>query len=292
MDLSIAALALTSAFLHPFWNLLVKDNPYPEGAFLALIALHSVLGGLHALAIGANLLSAIAVWPLLLVSAAGELLFGIGLVATYRRGDLSVYYPIIRSSPLFIVIVSAGVLGQRYSELLLAGIGLVLLGAFFLQYRRGARLLHDPLAFSTAVLAMMGSGTYSLADAQALQAIEPAVRFFWVELIVAPCLAFYFALTKPSSRGLGVHLFAGWRVTPGRFLAAGVLAYASYLLILMAYRLGGDVAAVTSVRQASIPISVLLGALVLREAHLPARLLWSLVLATGIVVIMAAPAPR
>jgi drug/metabolite transporter (DMT)-like permease len=292
MDLGIAALVLASAFLHPFWNLLVKDNPYREGAFLALIALHSVLGGFHALAIGASLLSAIEVWPLLLVSAGGELLFGIGLVATYQRGDLSVYYPIIRASPLFIVIVSAGVLGERYSALLLAGIGLVLLGTFFLQYRRGARLLHDPLAFTTAVLAMMGSGIYSLADAQALQAIEPAVRFFWVELMVAPCLALYFALTKPRSRGLGVHLFAGWRVTPGRFLAAGVLAYTSYLLILMAYRLGGDVAAVTSIRQASIPISVLLGALVLREAHLPARLSWSLVLAAGIVMIIAAPAPR
>jgi drug/metabolite transporter (DMT)-like permease len=291
MDITVAALALTSAFLHPFWNLLVKDNAYPEGVFLALIVFHLLLGGLQAIATGADLLSAIEVWPLLLLAAVGELLFGINLVATYRRGDLSVYYPIVRSSPLFVVIVSATVLGERYSALLLAGIGLVIVAAFFLQYRRGARLLHDPVTVVTAMLAMVGTGVYSLADARALQTIDPAVRFVWVELLVAPCLAVYFAFTKPAGCGWRTHLFAGWRLTPGRFLAAGVLAYGSYLLILMAYQFGGDVAAVTSLRQASIPISVVLGGLYLREASMLARLFWSVVLAVGIVVIILAPQP-
>ncbi len=189
------------------------------------------------------------------------------------------------------MIISAAVLGERYSALLLAGIGLVIVAAFFLQYRRGARLLHDPVAVVTAVLAMIGTGVYSLADARALQTIDPAVRFVWVELLVAPSLAIYFAFTKPAGRSWRAHLFAGWRLTPARFLAAGVLAYGSYLLILMAYKFGGDVAAVTSLRQASIPISVVLGGLYLREASMLGRLFWSSVLAVGIVVIILAPQP-
>ena len=81
---------------------------------------------------------------------------------------------------------------------------------------------------------------------------------------------------------------ASWRQRPGCHLAAGVIAYASYLMILTAYQLGGNVAAVTSVRQASIPISVLLGGLYLREASMGLRLLWSLVLAGGILIIITA----
>jgi hypothetical protein len=67
--------------------------------------------------------------------------------------------------------------------------------------------------------------------------------------------------------------------------AAGALAYTSYWLILTAYSLGGEVAAVTSVRQASIPISVLIGGVLLREGAVFRRLGASLLLAAGIVTI-------
>jgi drug/metabolite transporter (DMT)-like permease len=288
MDLSVAALALTSAFLHPFWNLLVKDSAYAQGAFLNCIIASLILGGLQALLFGVELSSGLQVWPLLVVAAAGEVLFGVTLLATYSRGDLSVYYPIIRSSPLFIVIVGASMLGHRYHAALLVGIGLVVAGAFFLQYQGARRLLHDPRTLLTAVLAMMSVGVYSLADAAALRTIDPAVRLFWVELMVAPALAVCYALRRPRERSAMMHLFGGWRDTPWRFLLIGVLAYVSYFLVLAAYKLGGNVAAVTSLRQASVPISVLLGVYYLREASLLRRMLWSLVLAVGIVVIIAA----
>jgi uncharacterized membrane protein len=58
------------------------------------------------------------------------------------------------------------------------------------------------------------------------------------------------------------------------------------VLILFAFQAGGEVAAVSATRQASIPISVILGALVLKEERLLARLAWSLLLAGGVVLIM------
>jgi len=70
------------------------------------------------------------------------------------------------------------------------------------------------------------------------------------------------------------------------FIVPGVMAYTSYYLILIAFKLGGDVAAVTSVRQASIPISVLLGGFFLREGAILRRLFASLLLAAGIGVII------
>ena len=55
---------------------------------------------------------------------------------------------------------------------------------------------------------------------------------------------------------------------------------------MSAFQLGGEVATVTAVRQASIPISVLLGVFILREGKLGVRLGWSLILAAGIVILV------
>ncbi len=43
------------------------------------------------------------------------------------------------------------------------------------------------------------------------------------------------------------------------YLAGGTANYVSYYLIFVAFSLGGNVAAVTAVRQASIPFAVLIG---------------------------------
>ena len=55
----------------------------------------------------------------------------------------------------------------------------------------------------------------------------------------------------------------------------------------MAFQMGGEVAAVTSVRQASIPISVLLGGFFLREGAILRRMIAASLLAAGIVIIIA-----
>ncbi len=54
------------------------------------------------------------------------------MMITLRQGDLSSYYPIVRSSPVFMVIVSVLFLGESYSWLLIIGIACVLGGAFVL----------------------------------------------------------------------------------------------------------------------------------------------------------------
>lgn len=68
-------------------------------------------------------------------------------------------------------------------------------------------------------------------------------------------------------------------------LIPGVIAYASYYLILLAYQLGDEIAAVTSLRQASIPVSVALGGLFLREGAIARRFIAAGILACGIILI-------
>ena len=288
MDITIAGIVLVSAALHPFRELMIKKNMFPESAYFACISLWVVLAAVHSVILGFDLWSAAAVWPLVLFSCLGVFLYYMGTMETIKRGDVSVYYPILRSSPLPVVVLGFLGLGHRYSLTMLGGIALVLIGAFFLQYKRGTRLFRQPLVMLTALGALAGSGVYSLADAEAMRTVEPMVFLFWVNVLVVLCSAIYIMVMKSPGRSHLTHLFGGWRQTPVMYVMAGLSSYASYYLILTAFQMGGNVAAVTSVRLISIPISVVLGGLYLKEADTRSRLLWAVVLCSGVVVIVLA----
>ena len=285
MTLFLALLVLLSAFLHPLWVTLVKRDQQPETAFLGLCFALIVIALVHALVAGYDIMAAVDVWPLILWSWAGQMLYGTALVITLRRGDLSAYYPIIRSSPLPIVVIGVVFLGESYDILTLAGIAAVLAGAFLLQYRPGVKF-DDPVTLMFAVIAMAGTAIYSIADSRIMQVIPPPVMMIWVQVLFFPAYVLVLSrveVPRPSLR----YLFS-WARRPFRYLAIGLVCYGSYYLILFAYQMGGDVAAVTSVRQASIPFSVLIGGLWLKEQGMGRRLWASVLLAAGIVVIVVA----
>jgi drug/metabolite transporter (DMT)-like permease len=284
MDLTIAGLVLLSAALHPLWNALVKRQERADGAYIGLTSTIMIMSFIHSMVQGYDLLAAFEIWPLIAISVMGQLLYGSSLIFTLRHGDLSSYYPIVRSSPLFIVIVGVLFLGLSYSAVLLAGIACVLVGAFALQYRRGSRLFDDPKTLMFAILAMSGTGIYSIVDARSMQVIEPPVLFFWIEVFCVPFYLLIFRYLGVSETRMS-DLFI-WVRKPLLFLSIGGICYTSYFLILTAYAMGGDVAAVTSVRQASIPISVILGGLMFREGSMLRRFFASCLLAFGIVVVV------
>ncbi len=284
MEPFVALLVLISAVMHPLWNLLIKQDGHPLLSFLGLTATMALWGLVHAFVTGEPILGAWALWPLLLLSIGGQLLYGIGLTATLRRGDLSAYYPIIRASPVFIVLVGVLFLGRSYPALVLLGIFLAVAGGALLLYRRGSHVLADPLTLGLALMAMAGTGIYSLSDSEIAKTVSPQVLMFWVEGSLVP---FYFLLYRATRHR---HPAPKRLWTPRRWLMVyflpGTLSYASYFLILLAYGLGGEVAAVTAVRQASIPISVILGGYFLREGAILRRFAASLLLALGIVLII------
>ena len=282
MEFNIVLLVLVSAALHPIWNLLVKKNSDPQLGFLLLVLTVSVCGLVHGLIVGADFSAIFKVIPLVMLSVCGQILYGTCLTATLERGELSTYYPIIRASPVFIIIVSILFLGKSYSMLILLGIGMVVMGSFLLLYRRGSRFFEDPITLLFALLALCGTGIYSLADASLMQQISPQVLTFVVDGLVFPVYLVRW-LRKRSRvvpQAKTTHLLA-----PIYALLPGVICYLSYYLILAAYQLGGEVAVVTSLRQASIPISVALGGLFLREGAMGRRFFAASLLAFGIVVI-------
>ncbi len=283
MELEIVLLVLASAVMHPVWNLLIKKHPDPQLGYLFLTITMSVCALVHGLATNADFAVALTILPLVGLSVCGQILYGTCLTATLQRGDLSAYYPIIRSSPVFIVFVSVLFLGKTYPLIVVLGIAMVVCGGVLLLYRRGSHILDDRQAFVFAFLAMCGTGIYSLADARMMQTIEPSVLLFVVDGIMALVLG---ALWLGRRTARPAPVISVRDLSLFHLLLPGVLAYASYYLILLAYQFGGDVASVTSVRQASIPISVALGGLFLREGTMVRRFFAAGLLALGIAIVV------
>ena len=288
MTIQIALIVLLSALLHPLWNMLIKRESDQRATYVSFTTIFALYALVHGLVIQADFMVAGKLWVLIAFSIIGQLLYGTALISTLKRGDLSSYYPIIRAAPLFIVIVNIVVFSIHYDGLILAGIAAVLLGSFLLQYRRGTRFFSDPLTLLFAVMAMTGSGIYSLADSRLMQHIHPSVMMFYVEIFTVPIyLGFYLYNNRRAVTRSGTVISLKRLLNPACFFYAAI-AYASYYLLLWAYALGGEVAMVTSLRQASIPLSVLLGGLYLREGAIARRLIASLVLAFGIIIIVSA----
>ena len=237
MELNIFALAFTSAMLHPWREFFIKQNKNPEGACLAAMMVWTTLAALHAFIEGIDLFSIQLIWPITLASGLGFICFFIFALRTYRDGDFSSYYPITRADPLFIAIISFLFLGKLYSFILIFGIILVFIGAFFLQYRSGWGILSQPKTLCLAILAMIVHGMVTLMDARAVQVVEPMVQFFWVSLIAVIPLGVIFALNRPKDGHVFEYLFGGWRQTPGSFLMIGASAYVSYFLMLKAFKM-------------------------------------------------------
>lgn len=284
MSTLIIAMVIGSALIHATWNALLKGDGDKAAAWWLLSSTMAVCALIHGTVIGVDFSSVLVYWPYVLASLVGQVIYGVGLIATYRRGDMSAYYPIIRSTPIFVVIVGIAVLGRSYDAIMIGGIALVVVGAFLLQYRPGVRLLDHPAALGFSLLALSGTGIYSLADAHAMQHLEPQVMLFAVELLLMPTYLIVFQLN-----GSGNVAPRAWQIlkrAPITAMGGGALAYLSYWLILTAYQAGGDVAAVSAIRQISIPFAVLIGGTLLREAGLTRRLAASLLLVAGIVVVI------
>ena len=286
MSISVVFLVVISALLHPLRVFLIKGDSTPEGLTLSVVIIFGCMSFFQIILMGINPWKVFEIWPLIAISSLGLLLHFWCIVKSLRVGDFSVNYPIIRSSPLFVVVVGYIFLNHNYSMEILLGIAIVIISAFMIQYTPGGKYFSKPASLLLAVLAMCFHGIITLADAEAMKYVEPAAFLFIQYLFVTPAMALMFVLTRPSGKNIYEYLFLGWKNKPLRFFLTGFTAYISYLLILYSFRMGANVAAVSAIRQISIPFSVLMGGFFLLEKKMNYRLFWSLLLTFGVIIII------
>ena len=284
MDNIWILLVLLSAVLHPFRDLTLKGVTHPVSCYVGVCLSWVFIAAVQAFYLGQSLWLPASVWPLVCLSALGLGFYYYGTLSAIRRGNLSVYYPIIRSSPIAIVFISWLFFGQIYAWITLAGVGLIVLAGMGIQKSPGG-LLEDAKAFALAVMAMVASAVYALADAAAMQDVDAAPFLFSTYVLVTLMLATARAWEDRHLSDPFWGVVRGWCQAPWRIIFAGATSYVSYLLILKAFQMGAEAAVVSSVRQASIPISVIMAAVILKESRFLNRLGWACLLALGIILV-------
>ena len=285
MPLSALALVVVAAFIHAYWNLLVK-RAQGGPAFVWLFSLGSAV-------IYAPLVIALIVleplgygWPeyLLIVSSGVlHLLYAVTLNTGYRVGDLSVVYPVARGTgPLISSVAAILILGERPSAIGAGGIVLIIAGIAFIAGVWPGKLFRGKSeraakGLSYGILTGLCIAAYTVNDAYAVKV-----------LLVSPIMIDYFgnavrlAFLTPSAFADRKGLRDEWRRNWKMAAAVGALMPLSYILSLFAMRLA-PVSYVAPARELSMLVGAYFGAKLLQEGHTRARLIGTGLMIAGIV---------
>jgi drug/metabolite transporter (DMT)-like permease len=285
--MSAAAIAglLFAASLHATWNLLAKRARDSQAFLIAMLAVTTLI--LLPLAILRFAPFEPVAWLVILVSGALEAAYLMLLGGAYRHGDMSLVYPISRgSSPLFVALIAAVVLGERISDLGALGIALTVIGIYVVHLRSFAR---DPLvepfralrtsrSSQLALLSGFTIASYSVVDKIGVGYVDPVVYFFAVMTVCCALLA-PFALMR-KRHALATEMRINWRSV----IVVAAINVVGYLLILIILATN-KASYATSVRGASVVFGAVLGAVVLKEAMGNMKILGACIIFAGIICI-------
>lgn len=276
------ALVLGAAVAHAAWNVIAYGG---SRAGLPFLWLGAAIGSLIWLpmafatgGIGTDDWTGFALG--ISVSAVLHVGYMLVLQRGYAHGRLSTVYAIARGTgPLITVFVAVGILGERPSLIALGGVVLVLAGVVGMGIvdAGGIRLRDRSVVFG--LLTGVAIAVYTLWDAQALRTWQIAPVAFMVGCTILE-VPIYSALLGRRHREILPLLRREWR----RLVAFGVLSPLSYILVLTAVTIA-PVSLVAPMRELSVVLVGLFGALVLREGRATWRIAACVVVAVGVVLI-------
>jgi drug/metabolite transporter (DMT)-like permease len=263
------AFALTAAFLHAFWNLLVARSQDPEAA--SSVSLLIALLAYAPVAAFSWRLDSRAI-PYLIVTGFLQLGYIIFLAAAYRRAELSLVYPIARGTgPVLVLVVAVVFLGVATSLRQAAGVCLVGAGVLLV---RGLRKASDPTGVLFGLATACFIAAYTLVDKYGIRYAAP---FVYLELsMLVSGIGYSFGLARLRGSWWTLRAELGWAT-----VAIGLATFGAYGLVLAALQ-RAPAAAVAAVRESSIVIAAAFAALVLKEKVGPERLLGAVLVAGGV----------
>lgn len=280
------ALVLLAAVAHATWNLLARRADEK----LAFLWCGNLVSVALFTPVGVWLLVSSPIpplgWAVVGVSAILEALYYWTLAQAYRYGELSLVYPIARgTAPILVPILAALFLGERLSGLALGGIGLVVIGTIVIHApglgwptMRGITGALGQLGTRYALLTGLVIATYSALDKYGVSLVTPVLYAYLLFLGLTVALV-------PLVLRQRAALSREWKLHRGSIVVVGVLAPGSYGLVLLALTLA-PVSYVAAAREISVVLAAVLGAAVLHEGYGRQRLLGSVAIAAGLMLLV------
>jgi drug/metabolite transporter (DMT)-like permease len=266
----VVGLVLAAAVGHATWNAIAKAAPVPRDAVGAINFAVAVIGIVSLAVVGPPPPTAMA---FAIGSSAIHVAYNLLLGSSLTAGELGQVYPLARGSAPLIVAIGALVLGHEHlAGPELTGVATVVAGIGVLARPRSE---DGPRAVLLALATGATIAAYSLADGLGVRASPDPLAYagllFALEGTVVAAIT---ALRRrhPDRRSIA------WGLT------AGVLSYATYVVVLWAQQ-RAPLAVVSALRETSVVIAALAGAL-LGERDWRRRLAAAAIVALGVVMVM------
>lgn len=288
MSLAALSLILVSAFMHAWWNLLVKRSEHKTvfiwWMFVSSGLLFTILWPLLP---GSLVWPTPQVWGLALAGSACFMFYHICNGMAYRYGaDLSMAYPLAQTSMIYVPIWGVLFLGESLSWLGGIGIMAIICGAYVIQMESlRAEALLQPLRNLShpAVQAALAAGFIysvgSIADKVGVGLYNPTAFTYLLVLIMLVLMSLN--LCRRAYRGM---IREEWRQNRGLILLSGPVMLLSFLT----FRWGLAMAPVSyavPVRRVNLLCGVLIGVLFLKESCGRIRLAAAGLILLGVVLI-------
>ena len=257
MQWGIVLLILFAAALHAGWNVLIKSES-DNSANTALIVAGSAV-------IGVVLLPFVPLphkpcWPYLGVSVIIHIVYFSLLLLAYKKGDMSLVYPIMRGLPPVLTATAALILlNEVLSWRGWLGVALVSSGALLLtaDFRLSKEFKPAPIvfAFLNAIVIVI----YTLVDAQGARLSGNAFSYAgWMLFLLA--LFFFIAIPVIEGHSVFSRMAKDWK----KSLIGGVLTFTSYAIAIWAMT-HAPVALVAALRETSIFFGTIFSVFILKE---------------------------
>lgn len=278
MTTAVFLLVLLGAALHASWNAVIKrgTDTLRSSVVVAIMA-----SGLAAAGLPFVEPPAPASWPFAAASVALQGLYWVGVAESYRIGDMSRVYPLMRgTAPLLVASLSITLFGDRISPVGWAGVVTVSAGLLGLSLAGPGR--GEGRAIATALATAVVIAGYTIVDGIGVRRSGSAIGYtLWIFVLTSPALVAWTLWRRPA----GVLRFEPHDLVFGLF--GGVATLASYGIALWAMT-RAPVAVVASLRETSILFGTAIAALVLKERVEGRRIVAVAVIAAGTTLLRAA----
>ena len=277
LSLSVTLAVLAAAVTHAVWNAIAHGIRDQTLAF-ALIGIGGIAVSIPLVIVAA--LPRSSSWPYLLASIVIHVFYNLLLMQCYRLGEFSQVYPLARGiSPLVVTILAAMFVHEHLGLLQVAGVVVVSAGLAFLVFggRRPGR---------GAFLAAVGTGltiaAYTTVDGVGVRLSASPVGYIgWLMVLQSLCVPLFAAVRRRD-----VLLKQPRRILLAA-LAAGALSVLAYGLVLWA-QTRGALAPIAALRETSVIFGAIIGTLVFREPFGRTRIIATVLVVAGIVLLNVA----
>lgn len=278
MSAAVIALPLCAAVLHAMWNAALRSGA-DRLSFVTVMSFASTLAAIpFALLLPAPLRES---WPYLGFSALLQVVYSFLLAYAYRLGELGQVYTIVRGSvPLLVAVGGFLLAGQRLGGRSLLGIA-VICAAILSQVFGSGRA--ERRSLGVAIVTALFVASYVTADALGVRlAGNPQSYTAWIWVLYGALMPAGLVMLR-GRKTLELHTRDTWKA-----LAAGLLSFGSYGLVVAALALG-DAGPITALRETGIVFAALIGRIFLGESLTMRRALVCLAVTAGAVFVGYAP---